>query len=67
LEGHAAEVPVVRVNPETLAVEAVSHRYTRLAARRWHIETEAVGSAIEVEVDEHGIVLDYPDVFRRLS
>ncbi|MFM2076444.1 MAG: hypothetical protein RJA49_334 [Actinomycetota bacterium] len=67
LEGHAAEVPVVRVDPETLAVEAVTHRYTRLASHRWRIETEAAGSAIEVEVDEHGVVLDYPDGFRRLS
>jgi hypothetical protein len=67
LEGHAAEVPVVCIDPETLEVEAVIHRYTRLAERRWRIETETVGSAIEVDVDEHGVVLDYPESFRRLS
>jgi hypothetical protein len=66
-EGHAAEVPVVRVNPETLEVEAITHRYTRLTATQWRIETEEAGSAVEVEVDPHGLVLDYPEGFRRVS
>ena len=71
-EGHAAEVPVVRVDPETLEVLAVTHRYTRISSHRWRIETESDHAesdhaAVEVDVDDHGLVKDYPDGFRRVS
>ena len=67
LDGHTADVPVVQVNPDTLEVLAVSLRYTRISARHWRIDTDDGQVAIELEVDEHGVVFDHPGLFRRLS
>ena len=67
LDGHTADVPVVQVNPDTLEVLAVSLRYTRVSARHWRIDTDDGQVAIELEVDEHGVVFDHPGLFRRLS
>lgn len=67
LEGDAAELPVVVVDPETLEVVAAQYRYTRLGSHRWRIETDVPASSIEVDVDEHGLVIDYPAGFRRAS
>lgn len=66
-EGHAAEVPVVTVDTDTLEVRAVTHRYTRLASHRWRIETEDSIDSVEFDVDEHGVPIDYPAGFRRVS
>jgi hypothetical protein len=66
-EGDAAEVPVVHVDPETLEVRPVMQRYTRLTSHTWRYENLDSGSVAELEVDEHGLVRDYPDEFRRLS
>jgi hypothetical protein len=67
LDGHTAELPVVVVDTETLEVRAVTHRYTRLGVHRWRIETDDPATTAEVEVDDHGLVLDHPGRFRRLS
>lgn len=67
LEGHAAELPIVLVDPETLEVRAAQYRYTRLGSHRWRIECDEPEQSDEVDVDEHGLVLDYPSGFRRLS
>ncbi|MGB8860529.1 MAG: putative glycolipid-binding domain-containing protein [Ilumatobacteraceae bacterium] len=66
LEGHTAELPVVTVDPATLEVRKVVHRYTRLDARRWRHESVETGEVVELEVDEYGLVTDYPGLFRRL-
>ena len=66
LVGHTAELPVVYVDPETLDVRPVVQRYTRLAGHRWRYERLESGFTVELEVDAHGVVLDYPDEFRRL-
>ena len=66
-EGHAAEVPVVTVDTETLEVRAVTHRYTRLGTHRWRIEVDESTDVVEVDVDDHGLPLDYPAGFRRAS
>lgn len=66
-EGHAAELPVVYVDPETLGVRPDLQRYTRLGSHRWLFEQVESGFSAELEVDEHGLVLDYPALFRRLS
>ena len=64
LEGHSAELPVVYVNPETLEVRPMVQRYTRLGSHRWrYVEN---GFTAELEVDEFGLVIDYPTLFRRL-
>ena len=67
LEGHTAELPVVHVDTDTLEVRAVVQRYTRLGSRSWRcVDTES-GASVDLEVDEHGVVLDYPEQFRRMS
>jgi hypothetical protein len=66
LTGHAAEIPVVVIDPETLDVHAETHRYSRLDTHRWGLEQLATGHAVEFDVDEHGLVIDYPDRFRRV-
>jgi uncharacterized protein len=63
--GHTADVKVVHVDPETLEVRAERQRYTRTSTHHWRIEAEATGSVTELEVDEYGLVVDYPDLFRR--
>ena len=66
-EGHAAELPVVSVNPETLGVRKDLQRYTRIGSHRWLFEQVETGFSAELEVVEFGLVLDYPTLFRRLS
>ena len=66
-EGHAAELPVVYVDPETLGVRPDLQRYTRISSHRWLFEQVETGFSAELEVDEFGLVLDYPTLFRRLS
>ena len=53
------------VAPE-LSVRAQPQAYTRVADRRYLFESlDGSGFRAELEVDEDGIVLDYPDFFRR--
>jgi len=66
LEGHTAELPVVMIDVETLEVRAVVQRYTRLGTHSWRYENTESGYTADLEVDEHGVVLDYPTEFRRL-
>jgi hypothetical protein len=40
-------------------------RYTRLSLTHWRYEDES-GFTADLEVDEHGLVLDYPGLFHRL-
>lgn len=65
-EGHAAELPVVVVDPETLEVRTEVQRYTRLGSHRWRYENLHTGFSAELDVDGFGLVLDYPALFRRL-
>ena len=67
LDGDTAELPVVTVDPDTLEVRADLHRYTRLGARRWQHELAGEGLTTEFEVDQFGLVVDYPALFRRVS
>jgi uncharacterized protein len=64
--GDAAPLLVARVDHETLSVAAERQRYTRLAERHWRYEDET-GYSVELEVDDDGLVLDYPGLFRRLA
>ncbi len=64
-EGDATELPVVSIDTETLQVERAVHRYERLAERRWSMARS--GQPRDVfDVDEHGLVVDVPDRFRRV-
>lgn len=63
--GDAADVLVARVDEETLLITPERQRYTRLALDRWRYEDET-GFTADLDVDEHGLVVDYPGLFRRL-
>ena len=65
LVGDSADVRVVTVDVETLAVEVVNHRYKRLDTHRWRFGQG--DDSTEFDVDEHGLLLDVPGRFRRLS
>jgi hypothetical protein len=65
LDGHSAEFPVVQVNTDTLEVVAVTRRYTRVDAHHWRLEHADSNRIVELEVDQHGVVLDHPGEFRR--
>ena len=58
--GHAAEVPVVHVDTDTLEARAETHVYGRLDTGRWRVDD------LEFEVDEHGVVTDLTGRFRRV-
>ncbi|HQV56984.1 MAG TPA: putative glycolipid-binding domain-containing protein [Ilumatobacteraceae bacterium] len=62
-DGETAIVPVLTIDPETLATGKVEHRYTRLDHHRWQHHTSHFTT--ELAVDEFGLVLDYPDAWRR--
>ncbi len=66
--GDSAELAVACVDVETLAITRETHRYTRLTESGWCIEHSRDGVPhhdVEVEVDQHGLVVDYPERFRR--
>jgi hypothetical protein len=48
-------------------VGPVECRYTRVASHRWRYELPEKAFGVDLDVDEHGVVLDYPGEFRRLS
>ncbi len=64
--GESAEIVAAWVDVETLLVVASPQRYTRLDERRWRFEALSSGFVADLDVDEHGLVLDYPDLFRRV-
>lgn len=76
--GDAFDLPVLHIDVETLAIEHRMVGYHRVGPRRWRISepppvardgerTPSGGERIEtiVEVDDHGLVVDLPDRFRR--
>lgn len=65
--GDRTTIDVARIDPETLDVRRVHRRYTRLAPRRWRVETEDGDAAVEFEVDSYGVVTDVPDQWRRVT
>lgn len=54
------------VDVETLEVVPDAQRYTRLGEQRWRFESPAAEVTVEFDVDEHGVVLDYPGRFVRI-
>jgi uncharacterized protein len=49
-----------------LTVHAQPQAYTRLSGRRYIFENLSSGFNAELSVDEDGIVVDYPNLFRRV-
>jgi hypothetical protein len=64
--GDAADVTSAMVDVETLAVDPVAYRLERLSPRRFRRTPRDGGEIIEFDVDEYGLVHDYPSEFRRL-
>lgn len=63
--GDRVEVPVVSVDVETLGVRPVQQRYLRLDTHRWAF---AEGDeSVEFEVDDYGLMIDYPGRFKRVA
>jgi uncharacterized protein len=54
------------VDVDTLGVVPVRQRYRRLALRRFEYTNLDSGYSTEFDVDEYGLVHDYPAEFRRL-
>lgn len=63
--GASADIIVVYVTFPDLAVSADPQRYTRLAERTYRFETLDGGFVRDLDVDEHGLVVTYPGLFRR--
>jgi len=64
-ERQTIDVAYVRI-PE-LTVEKAEQAYTRLGAHLYRYEGVAAGFQAELEVDEDGLVVRYPGLFKRVS
>ncbi|NND76165.1 MAG: putative glycolipid-binding domain-containing protein [Ilumatobacter sp.] len=64
--GHAAEIATAMVDVDTLGVVAVRQRYHHVTPRRFAYSNLDSGFATEFDVDEYGLVHDYPGYFRRV-
>jgi hypothetical protein len=62
----SAEIRVVYIDCGDLAVTVKPQRYTRVSSRHWRFESLDVDFQRDLEVDEHGLVKDYPGLFRRV-
>lgn len=65
--GDTADLHVVCVDVETLAVENRPVRYTRIAESTWEYTSLAAGRQRRASVDEFGFVLDEDEIFRRTA
>lgn len=65
--GERREFRMVWISAPDLTVQPQSQAYTRLADRIYLFENlDTTGFRAELPVDENGVVLDYPDLFRRV-
>jgi hypothetical protein len=65
--GDSAEITAVYIAFPELAVSADRQRYTRVAVDRYRYEAVDSDFAREITVDEHGLVVSYPGLFRRIG
>jgi hypothetical protein len=63
--GESAEILAVYVRVPDLAVTTDRQRYTRLGERCYRYDSVDTDFTREVEVDERGLVVNYPGLFRR--
>jgi uncharacterized protein len=63
--GDAAELPVITVDVETLALDVEQRRYERLGERSWRHVDVATDESVEFDVDAYGLPVDHPGRFRR--
>jgi hypothetical protein len=66
--GERRQYVMAWVHALDLTVKSQPQAYTRLADRLYLFESlDGSGFRVELPVDEEGIVLDYPDLFRRVK
>jgi uncharacterized protein len=65
--GEGADLLVAYIAPPKLEVTPDGQRYSRLAPRRWLYQSLDSDFVAELEVDEDGLVVDYPPLFRRVA
>ncbi len=69
--GRAQVIKVAYIRVPALSVESVEQRYTceeqRADGARYRYEGLGTGFVAELDVDDAGLVLDYPDLFRRVA
>ncbi|MEZ5648695.1 MAG: putative glycolipid-binding domain-containing protein, partial [Alphaproteobacteria bacterium] len=67
-QGEAADLSVVYIAVPELAPRKVRQRYTCLEPGKiYRYEGLDSGFAAEITVDDDGLVIDYPGIFRRMS
>ena len=65
--GQSADIVVVYIDVPSLTVTADPQRYTCLEPmRRYRFESQGGEFVREIDVDEHGLVVLYPGLFRRV-
>jgi hypothetical protein len=66
--GERREFRMAWVDGPKLTVHAQGQAYTRLAERLYRFESlDGSGFAVDLPVDEDGVVIDYPGLFRRVK
>lgn len=70
--GQSAKIGVVYITMPSLELKAVRQWYTRLEAEsgaaRYRYQDESIpgGFSAVIKVDDNGLVIDYPDLFKRI-
>jgi hypothetical protein len=68
--GAVADVRVVYITIPMLELSVEQQRYTRLAdieeSQRYRFESLDTGFTTEIKTDRNGLVVDYPDIWRRV-
>lgn len=66
LDGDSTDLAVIVVDPDTLGARSVRQRYTRLSQHQWRLEQDD-SNDVTFTVDEFGLVVDFPELFRRVD
>lgn len=64
--GESRDIRVAWIQPGLQLVEGLQ-RYTRLDPNTWRFESLTSGFTAELSVDDDGLVIDYPGLFRRIA
>ena len=65
--GESAEVVAAWILLPELEVKPLPQRYTRIGERRYRYESRGGAFSVELDVDEAGLVLDYPPFWKRAT
>lgn len=64
--GESSDLRLCYISVPDLAVTVAEQRYTALESRLFRFESLTSGFTADLPVDEDGVVLDYPGLFRRI-